>query len=571
MNKELLCAMEKMNHVIDSLDNIGENYTMKILGRDTVVKGSPIQYDDKSVSIDRVVQDRDELINIVSEFYYNSYERDDLNSFVTLFAMYCNIYIGYGFGNRLGDNGIKIKNVIDKINNEKLKEYIDLIWKGIYHDKIKFMIKATEIFKDFEIPYLYIFIKSSKQVYQFNNRDMEYYISNSYERLSEDLRNHVIGEKLIETTNLGGVVKSILPYIMLIDSPIFSFIETTEDTCDKSLRKSNVIIDRFSYLGIPTLISKDIDSQGFSDVFYKQVELGNLNRELNETKERLEKESKEKKAIVQEFSHTYGNMKATGLYEIAQTLIKTTDLEYKKLARRLLLEYGNKQDLTKDVYMMKLKFEKNFSELQQLIRYSKKKNDIIVEYVDIYGIISSALKRCLMRIFYDGGDLEAGIIRKELKALVQSLNALRDSFEEEVIFNEYDCMRWFEKNIHKFNTNISEEWEKICLLRNSYGEVFLTSIFTELFINLLKYADKLKPIYLQLGISEESRDYLQIVQRNTPISNITSISGVGLSSKNEVLKLVNMEDGKAVRDYMQISNTTEEFSIRIMLRLNLFV
>lgn len=67
--------------------------------------------------------------------------------------------------------------------------------------------------------------------------------------------------------------------------------------------------------------------------------------------------------IIRQFSHTYMNMRATSLYDIAMKLLKNPDKQYRNYGRKILYEYSVKRNLTKDVEMLKLRFEDNDAEL----------------------------------------------------------------------------------------------------------------------------------------------------------------------------------------------------------------
>lgn len=249
----------------------------------------------------------------------------------------------------------------------------------------------------------------------------------------------------------------------------------------------------------------------------------------------------EKAAVIQDFAHTYGNMKATGLYAIAQTLLKNEDIESKRLGRQALLEYGIKQDLTKAVYMMRLRFEENSQELRKLLRNGiSEASDAASE--SIGDIMSSALQLSLLRVFYDTSDRKAQLARNQMKKAVEKLTPLRDSFEQAVVFRGTDAIQWMREQIVPVEVSISGGWEQLAFLRESYATVFLRDIFAECFFNALKYADLKKPISLSLC---ESGNELRFEIQNTVAQMDLKYNGVGLSSKSAMLDIVN---GRTAKD-----------------------
>lgn len=243
----------------------------------------------------------------------------------------------------------------------------------------------------------------------------------------------------------------------------------------------------------------------------------------------------DKATVIRDFAHTYGNMKATGLYAIAQALLKNEDIESKRLGRQVLLEYGIKQDLTKAVYLMRLRFEENTEKLCELLRDSVAK-DSETDAESINDIMSSALQLSLLRVFYDSSDSKAKLARNQLKKAVEKLNPLRDSFEHEVVFSGTDAIRWMSKCVTPVDISVSDGWKQLAFRKESYATVFLRDIFAECFFNTLKYADLMQPI--SFNLSESGKEFqIELVNTITQMDEV--YSGVGLSSKSAMLDIVN--------------------------------
>lgn len=286
------------------------------------------------------------------------------------------------------------------------------------------------------------------------------------------------------------------------------------------------LLSRKHLLAIPCLIEPS--ASNFHNVFKEtlRAEIRTVERDCA---------IDDKATVIRDFAHTYGNMKATGLYAIAQALLKNEDIESKRLGRQVLLEYGIKQDLTKAVYMMRLRFEENTKKLRELLRDSVAEgSETDTEGID--DIMSSALQLSLLRVFYDSSDSKAKLARNQLKKAVEKLNPLRDSFEHEVIFSGTDAIRWMSKCVTPLDISVSDGWKQLAFRKESYATVFLRDIFAECFFNTLKYADLMQPISFNLS---ESGNEFRIELVNTVAQMDMVYSGVGLSSKSAMLDIVN--------------------------------
>ena len=142
MNEKINMAAKKMDLVVEEL---GKEYKYKNF------LGEEIPYDEyynegnkKEIPIDRVLSDQNKIINILIDFYLEN----DLDDFITLFAIYCNNYIRYNFHRRIEDENFKLERLWDVIKNRELQDYLLLIQSGISNRNINFFRKAIEIFKE---------------------------------------------------------------------------------------------------------------------------------------------------------------------------------------------------------------------------------------------------------------------------------------------------------------------------------------------------------------------------------------------------------------------------------------
>lgn len=288
----------------------------------------------------------------------------------------------------------------------------------------------------------------------------------------------------------------------------------------------------------------------------------------------LQQANEEKKKVVRKFSHTYGNMQATTLFEIAQMLLKSGNEESKENGRKLLVEYSLKQNLTKAVYLMRLEFDHDATALKKLISAGVRK----IPAGNLRSIVDTAWQRCFLRVFYMNTPLGG------------SLDYLCDSFEKEVIFEDGSTLSWMQKKI-PITLGIDETWEKLYfipeaprsagVLRSAaapkasevYGEVFLINMLAEFFYNLLKYADLEKPVGIAfLSWTEDGRNWLGIRTENISRVDRTEQEGEkeGLVSLDGTLTMLNRVVYPEVECSIQVVDQAPKFRLTAMLAAAIF-
>lgn len=424
-----------------------------------------------------------------------------------------------------------------------------------------------------EIPYMYVFLLSfnnycNKILGIFTIKNCEINSKKYIERLGNVLTDIIISDKAIKDgTDLWGSSKEGLKKHKKEDKHCIAvnfenLLPNLKYVDDISVGKN---ADRKRLLAKIPLVSY-INKKLTWKTSFSLLELLKKNVELERTNKMLEKAVNLKNSIVQDFSHTYGNMKATSLYDIAQTLMNSENIVSKKMGRKLLIEYGIKQSLTKEVYLMRIKFEEDVTKLHNILlnSISSQKSDKSEGVVDI---IDVALQTCLLRIFYDASDREAELIREQLRKPGFSLNAIREEYENQVIFSKKNVLEWISCKLFSIQLSIKDEWYKLSLFKESYASILLRDLFSELLFNVFKYADKNQDIRIELSVERSKKDYLAIQVQNVPLRKIISHSGVGLKSKKDIVKLVNQSNNydDESNECMFINNTEEQFHIKVLL------
>ena len=281
-------------------------------------------------------------------------------------------------------------------------------------------------------------------------------------------------------------------------------------------------------------------------------------------KKKLEKLQDERYRIIRDFSHTYDNMQAIGLKEIANILMECDDKKIQQCGRVILAEYGMKNSLKAEVNLLRLNFEDSNKELVNLIRQGvhtlKGETDN-----DIFEVFEEALKICLLRVIYSGNprgeDEIAKVMFKRIKDKVGKMSEFVSAFENNVIIKGMKVSSF----LRQYDVNIviepSKEWKTLYFVKNKHADVLLRSIFAELATNFLKYGDLNEDITFVL--TKIGRDF-EIKQENVFKDRIETTSGVGLESKGELLKKINGYQSVYINEQLN-SEEKNRFQVKLVI------
>ena len=274
------------------------------------------------------------------------------------------------------------------------------------------------------------------------------------------------------------------------------------------------------------------------------------------------KAKNDKKKIIKQFSHTYMNMRATSLYNIATELLKCEDIQYRNYGRKLLYEYTVKQNLTKDVEMLKLRFEDNVDDLYEIVT-----NSILSENEDgvkIGDLIDDSIIRCMVTLVHDGSN-SAKRLREKFKNYDWIF--IRNSFENEILLRDNQNVKeWFCKNMFKLSIEISEKWNNVVFEKESYAALLFTDIISELIINIFKYADKTQNIEFKFGFIDDK--YLTVETQNyiDDVREKVMENGYGLQSEAEILRILN----ELKEEPLTIKTDKNVFEVQFKINIKLF-
>lgn len=281
--------------------------------------------------------------------------------------------------------------------------------------------------------------------------------------------------------------------------------------------------------------------------------------------EEKNKAIEEKNSVINDFSHTYSNMSATTLGDIADTLLSLDSDYFKYQGRRIMSEYIIKENLSREVELLKLRHEDNDKNLVKAIINSV--NSEGVPKIGIEDIISDSLKRCFMTLFF-GKNAKSAELKKLFfgrKLEEEEEQEYIDAFECYVIVDEdrQATLNWnSSEELIKLNISTSPWWKSMRLADREYAALILTELITELFNNLFKYGKISEPVTLAFG---ERSGLLTIKMTNQKKADSTGHgTKVGITSKESFIRKLNAYFGCNEKS-VTISDTNTDYAIEILL------
>ena len=310
-------------------------------------------------------------------------------------------------------------------------------------------------------------------------------------------------------------------------------------------------------LELPHVVNTE-ESQG--ELIYRVLDLLIKNEELEDTKN----------AIVSDFTHRYKNYEIDNIYNIAKALTEPPSKEeLEEYRRELLLEYDNKQMMTREVVMLNLEHKGSFEELKGVIRKSVTVSD--VEEGNIRSIVNEALKRVLLRILLVNNELRMEDIRNKYEEKGIDTFDLLDEYEEDILKNELDCVEWVNSKMSALRVEVFDAWKHLSFREFSEGNVFVMSLLIELFLNMLTYADISDDMNVRFASHDNGSDsYLTIETRNKVDYRIKSNSGKGLAARNRILSKINYGEEYKWRESIlkEYSNDNSECTVTVRIATN---
>ena len=248
-------------------------------------------------------------------------------------------------------------------------------------------------------------------------------------------------------------------------------------------------------------------------------------------------ESKEK--LIRDFSHRFKNLRTTSLQNVGKALLAMDDKTLKKYGRKVLLEYGEKENIIKEVEILRLRYEDQQDQLLTLLHESQSEEPDGCN--GITGTVNKAVTRCVTTLLFDASD-EPKLIRKSCLNNFDIV-LLRNTFEEKVLYLEKpDAILWLNDYIMPVHFSFSDAWTKLYFKQDRGLDIILADLMTDLIMNAIKYADKSQVTSFDFT---EEEDLLMIKTENMSVENKDDIPGsnTGLRSQNELLNYLNSACG----------------------------
>lgn len=260
-----------------------------------------------------------------------------------------------------------------------------------------------------------------------------------------------------------------------------------------------------------------------------------------------EKSEQRLQKLVQRYSHTLSNtIFPNTLYTIAEHLKNHVDL--RQDARLLLEAYHAEISIKLENELLQKRYASDNPEsLRQLVRGDRlATNDANAHRIE--DIFNYALSRVLAR-FLNQHYAKLEPIRTQVVARCgQSLDALRQNFEEALFFNNppRTALDWCHATLRPIELCITSPlWQEVGIRRQGLAEALLYGHFSEIIFNAFKYADPAADWFLRVEFGsrqENGMDYLTVQWQN-PLGTTTSSEregmGQGLAALAEDMQQLN--------------------------------
>lgn len=569
---------------------------------------------------------RKELIEILKKFFLE----ESRNDFVTLFGVYCNFYLKRDFHQFLPEEDFGVSELWNVIIDDEFQKYLSLIQQGIDKQQEEFFEDALQIFGEYSLPHLYLFVFAAQKydlaVDDSTSEDKKQFlksIQDHYNKMDLVLREYSLGIGKFVLKNFAlACNKNFLPYVKTVDTyselalcangfAKLYYFESCERLFPKFMNDFLQVLAGKQHfrsedliIKIPPLVfsaplyvldkllneyfhnddikfsrpapitwrncSMPFYVDAFRDLYLKiPLKISNAGSFLLDQMEKLRLKS-QRDELIADFTHTCKNLNATNLGRIAESLLKMESEQEKNWGRALLLEFARKDTLNKKVTMLNMRYEGDSKKLVETLEESLADES---NGIRIAEVLQMTALYCFVEFFYDEDGSDAKRMRKRTRNLWKDRDAKKISFENEVIFNQKNCIDWMMENGFYLQINIDGRWQKIFLQRNDYAEVFFRDIFLEMIKNFLKYGEVAEPVEINLHSDEST---LKISMRNLIAPKFTKdfkkSTNRGLIAMNNTLEILYIGKGLNVpKKSVRYSQDDNFFVIELLMPAEIFL
>ncbi len=556
---------------------------------------------------------------------------EGMDDFITLVGVYCNDYIRWNLHQALPEEkDFAITELFDVITDENLQTCVCMIQLGInsgMYDGFKIFYDASTHYP-YSLPNLYLFLRYAIKYGELKEGESEerwaMCMVDCLARMNQSLREYCLGTSSFLKPN-AVYDENPLPYAIFIDEEDYHKARLAEKfymnvktllslskTMDTKHPKQEEVFDLvFARQSIQECMEgmemqekeaadeeKETDEEDADDeeddggegdpyrddaplyrlyflsipckIDWGKKTLSNVmnvmaGRQRATYEKELAQQSKNK--IVQEFTHTYKNLKATTLYDIAKTLLAKPGEEEKRLGRTLLLEYSNKKAMTKDVFMMQLRYDRDTKRLRESLQkscYPASASDLTKTTKHIEDLVEQALVTCLVSIFYDKSQAQDDVRMPFCRSFPKStLQQMFFSFEQDVMQEHARAIDLLRTHGLDITIDGSPAWDTLAFLPDEYAAIFLKDIFVELIVNAIKYGDLHQGIHFSFTAQDDA--LLVSAANMLPKNARRSGTRIGLTSIEDTLSVLWGDDVLAQEQHLQTTIEKERFFIRLSL------
>ena len=300
------------------------------------------------------------------------------------------------------------------------------------------------------------------------------------------------------------------------------------------------------------------------------------NKALEEERNRLDEANHRMQKLVEQFTHTLGNVIFPDtIYQVAERL--KTNPDCRKDVLLLNEAYHSEIIIKLQGELLRQRYANtNPERFRQLIRACRRDLNSQDKSKSIADILDYAASRVTAR-FLNQHNASLGSIRD--KILTQkniSLDVLRQQFEDDILLNKtLGSVEWINQYLRPFEVvALSPLWQKVYILAESHAEALLFGYFSEVLFNAFKYADHDAEKFLTVRFDEtviEGKTYLSCSWSN-PMGNKTPNSlgtGKGLDAILEDLRQLN--DTNNATNSLLVTQDDDQFKVTLFFQKHLLI
>ena len=287
------------------------------------------------------------------------------------------------------------------------------------------------------------------------------------------------------------------------------------------------------------------------------------NRELIQKNEEIEKLNNEKTDMMDYYAHSWKHISYPKIVkDVAEALFGKEDDESITMANKLLRAYNSEQTLKHGIQLLQYSISSKKETVQKEFQKGFWMIDLPKEdgIVGIETILNECLDMVILRLMME--DIDTSKRMKKCRARIANIEELREEYTECFLRKKkknQELFQWVNDNLFNINIEISEEWNRIRIDKESFSAAQMTEIMVELFTNILLHGGENAKIKLSSDMYS-----MDIIVSNECNQVFERKSGKGLKTLSKVIDKINF-DSKIEEGLERI---TEDNAFTVHIRLN---